>query len=90
MKEGQPHPEKRTLDACLAENREALSRLAGAGEAKQLMELLGRQGEVRQAAQAAARGDAGELMAMMGRLMDSREGARLVEQIRRRAREAGL
>ena len=58
MKEGQPHPEKRTLDACLAENREALSRLAGSGEAKQLMELLGRQGEVRQAAQAAARGDA--------------------------------
>ena len=72
------------------EDREALARLAGSGEARRLMELLEQQGGVRQAAKAAAGGDASALMAMVDRLMKTGEGAALVEQIGARARKAGL
>ena len=74
----------------LGKNREAISRLARSSDAKQLMELLQRQGGVQEAAQAAAGGDARELMEMMNRLMQSREGAALVERIGQQAKQAGL
>ena len=83
-KEGTPLAEK------LEENRAALARLAGSGEAKRLMELLNEQGGVQRAARAAAKGDAGALLGMVDRLMKTGEGAALVEQIGAKAKEEGL
>ena len=72
-------------------NRDAITRLAKSSDAQKLMELLRRQnGQVQQAAQAAAAGDPGQLMAMMDQLMHSKEGAELVDRIDSQARQAGL
>ena len=72
-------------------NRDAITRLAKSSDAQKLMELLRRQnGQVQQAAQAAAAGDPGQLMAMMDQLMRSKEGAELVDRIDSQARQAGL
>lgn len=87
------HTEK-SGDFCpeeLLRNQQAIAALADSEDARQLMELLRRQGgQVRQAAQAAAQGSPQQLMEMMGRLMDSREGADLVERIEAQAKKAGL
>lgn len=72
------------------ENQEALRRLAGSGDAQQLVAMLRSKGGVQQAAQAAAKGDATQLMEMMNQLMNTPEGARLVERISRQAKESGL
>ena len=74
----------------MGQRKDALTRLAGSGEAKRLMELLDRQGGVEQAAKAAAGGDAKALMGLLDRLMGTKEGAALVEQLERKARETGL
>ncbi len=75
----------------LEKDRRAISRLAQSGEARELMQLLSRQeGQVRQAAQAAAAGSPEELMAMVERLMNSKEGAELVRRIGDQARQAGI
>ena len=72
-------------------NRDAITRLAKSSDAQKLMELLRRQnGQVQQAAQAAAAGDPSQLMAMMDQLMRSKEGAELVDRIDSQARQAGL
>ena len=72
-------------------NRDAITRLAKSSDAQKLMELLRRQnGQVQQAAQAAAAGDPGQLMAMMDQLMRSKEGAELVDRIDSQAKQAGL
>ena len=72
-------------------NRDAIVQLAKSSDAQKLMELLRRQnGQVQQAAQAAAAGDPGQLMAMMDQLMRSKEGAELVDRIDSQARQAGL
>ena len=72
------------------ENGAAIRKLAGSGDAQQLVAMLRSQGGVQQAAQAAAKGDARELMEMMNQLMSTQEGARLVERISRQAKESGL
>ena len=72
------------------ESGEAIRRLAGSGDAQQLVAMLRSTGGVQQAAQAAAKGDASQLMEMMNQLMSTPEGARLVERIRRQAKESGL
>lgn len=74
----------------LVKNKDAFSRLAKSGEAQRLMELLQQEGGVKEAAQAAAGGKPEQLMAMMNQLMKSQEGAKLVEQIGRQAKQAGL
>ena len=72
-------------------NRDAITRLAKSSDAQKLMELLRQQnGQVQQAAQAAAAGDPGQLMAMMDQLMRSKEGAELVDRIDSQAKQAGL
>lgn len=76
--------------AQLAKNRDALSRLAQSGEARQLMSMLQQQGGVQEAARAAAGGDPSQLMSMMSRLMNTKEGAELVERIGSQAKRAGL
>ena len=75
----------------LLKNRRAIADLAGSEDARQLMELLRRQGgQVRQAAQQAAQGSPEQFMELMDRLMKSQEGARLVERIGDEAKKAGL
>ena len=74
---------KEEAAAQLAKNRDALSRLAQSGEARQLMSMLQQQGGVQEAARAAAGG-------MMSRLMNTKEGAELVERIGSQAKRAGL
>ena len=76
--------------AALGKNREAIGKLARSEEARRVMEMLERQGGVREAAAAAAGGNAAQLMAMMERLMQTREGAELVDKIGDRAKQAGL
>ena len=75
----------------LLKNRQAIADLAGSEDARQLMELLQRQGgPVRQAAQQAAAGSPERFMEMMDRLMKSKEGADLLERIGDQAKKAGL
>jgi len=68
----------------------ALKQLLQAEDTKRMMELLGEQGGVQDAAKAAASGNPGQLMRMMQQLMDTKEGAQLVERITKQARKSGL
>ena len=52
--------------------------------------MLKETGGVQEAAQAAAQGNPAQLMAMMNQLMSTKEGAQLVERLRRQAEESGL
>ena len=70
--------------------RETIGQPARSEEARRLMDLLGRQGGVKEAARAAAGGDAAQLMEMVNRMMQTREGAELVDTIGKQARQAGL
>lgn len=83
------NPLKRAAQA-ISQNREAVARVAQSGDAQRLMELLGQEGGVQQAAQAAAAGDPSQLMSMMNQLMRTKEGAELVERIENQAKKAGL
>ena len=81
---------KQNLPDDLLKNRAAIAKLAASRDAKQLMEMLQGMGGVQQAAQAAAGGDTGALMAMVEGLMHSEQGARIVQNISRQAKQAGL
>lgn len=74
----------------LNENREAIRQMASSEEARQLMEMLKRQGKVQRAAQAAAAGNPEQLVSMVNELMSTEKGAQLIGQIERQARKAGL
>lgn len=74
----------------LGKNRETLSKMAQSADAQRLMALLGRDGSVQQAAQAAAGGDASQLMGMVQKLMQSQEGADLVNRISHQAKQSGM
>ncbi len=71
-------------------SREALSKVDQSGDAKKLMELLKRDGNVQDAATAAAEGNVSQLMGMVKRLMESPEGADLVNRISDEAKKSGL
>lgn len=79
-----------TLGSELMKHRAAISKLAASEDARELMRLLGREGGVKQAAQAAAGGDAAGLVAMVEELMRTEEGARLTQRISQQAKQAGL
>jgi len=68
----------------------AIQQLLQSEDTKRMMELLGAQGGVQDAAKAAATGNPGELMGMMQQLMSTKEGAQLVERITKQARKSGL
>ena len=74
----------------LGRHRQAITKLAQSGDAQKLVSMLKQTGGVQQAAQAAAQGDTSQLMSMMNQLMNTREGAALVERLRRQAEESGL
>ena len=86
---GSSQPIRSQLEQMI-KNKDAVTRLAQSGDAKQLMNLLQQRGGVKEAAQAAAGGDPSQLMAMMSQLMQSEDGAALVERIEKQARQAGL
>lgn len=71
-------------------DRAAFSKLAYSSDAQDLMRLLQQNGDVQNAAQAAAAGDPSALLRQMQQLMSTQEGAKLVERISQQAREQGL
>lgn len=74
----------------LGKGKESISKLAQSGDAQKLMELLGRDGSVQDAATAAAGGNVSQLMGMVQRVMQSQEGAELVNRISSEAKKSGL
>ncbi len=74
----------------MGKGKEALSQVAKSGDAQKLMELLNRDGDVQDAATAAAGGNVSQLMGMVQRLMQSPEGAELVNRISDQAKKSGL
>lgn len=72
------------------EQRQAIQKLAQSGEAQRLMSMLRQNGQVQQAAQAAAQGSPEQLLGMVKELMNTQEGAAVVERLRRQAEESGL
>ena len=73
-----------------AEQRRAVQELAQSGEAQKLLSMLKQTGEVQQAAQAAAQGAPEQLLGLVRQLMNTREGADIVERLRRQAERSGL
>ena len=74
----------------MQEQRQAIQKLAQSGEAQRLMSMLRQNGQVQQAAQAAAQGSPEQLLGMVKELMNTQEGAAVVERLRRQAEESGL
>lgn len=68
----------------------ALQQLLKSDDTKRMMDLLGSQGSVQDAAKAAAAGRPDQLMDMMQRLVSTKEGAALVERITQQAQKSGL
>lgn len=67
-----------------------LTKLARSDDAQRLIRMLQQEGDVQDAAKAAAAGDPSQLLRRMQQLMSTQEGAQLVERISRQARESGL
>lgn len=68
----------------------AMRDLLQSQETKRMMELLGNRADVHGAAKAAVKGNPSQLMDLMQQLMRDPEGAKLMEQITRQAKDAGL
>ena len=71
--------------ARLLQDKAAVEKLIQSPDTKLLMELLGREGGLKQAAEAAMKGDTSELQSMLDRLMKNPEGASAVERLSRSA-----
>ena len=74
----------------MVKNRDAIRQLAQSGEARRLVSLHQQNGSVESAAQAAAKGRPQELMSMLQNLLATQEGAQLVQNIERQAKQSGL
>ncbi len=68
----------------------SIQQLLKSDDTKRMMDLLGSQGSVQDAAKAAAAGRPDQLMNMMQRLVNTEEGAALVERITQQAKKSGL
>jgi len=68
----------------------AIQQLLKSDDTRRMMDMLGSQNDVQDAAKAAAAGDPAQLMGMMQQLMNTKEGAALVERITKQARQSGL
>ena len=68
----------------------AIQQLLKSDDTKRMMDLLGNQGSVQDAAKAAAAGRPDQLIDMMQRLVGTKEGAALVERITQQAQKSGL
>ncbi len=67
-----------------------LQQLAQSGEAQKIMSLLQKNDSLEEAAQSASKGDSKALLAMVQQLMSSQEGASLVENLQKKAKDAGI
>ncbi len=68
----------------------AVRQLLASEDTKRMMNMLGSQDRVQNAAKAAAAGNPAQLMGMMQQLMGTKEGAELVDRITKQARKSGL
>lgn len=71
-------------------NSANLQQLAKSGEVQQLMSLLQQNGGVQNAAKSASGGNPAELLGMVQQLMNTEEGANLIGNIQKKAKEAGI
>lgn len=71
-------------------NPAAVQKLAQTGEVQQLMELLQKNGSVQDAAKKASGGDTSALLGMVQQLMSTEEGADLIQNIQKKAKDAGI
>lgn len=71
-------------------DKDAIQQLLQSEDTRRMMELLGSEGGVKDAAKAAASGNPAQLMGMMQQLMGTKEGVQLVERITKQARKSGL
>lgn len=71
-------------------DKDTIQQLLKSDDTKRMMDLLGSQGSVQDAARAAAAGRPDQLMDMMQRLVNTKEGAALVERITQQAQKSGL
>lgn len=74
----------------LGKNGKSFQALAKSGEVQQLMAMLEQNGSVQDAAKSASKGDTSALLGMVQQLMHSQEGADLIEDIQKKAKEAGI
>lgn len=71
--------------ARLLQDNAAVEKLIQSPDTKLLMDMLSREGGLKQAAEAAMKGDTSELQSMLDRLMKNPEGASAVERLSRSA-----
>ena len=71
--------------ARLLQDKAAVEKLIQSPDTKLLMDMLSREGGLKQAAEAAMKGDTSELQSMLDRLMKNPEGASAVERLSRSA-----
>lgn len=74
----------------LGKNAKSFQELAKSGEVQQLMSLLQKNGGVTEAAKSASKGDSAALLGMVQNLMSTPEGADLIENIQKKAKDAGI
>lgn len=67
-----------------------LQALAQSGEAQKIMTMLQKNDTLEEAAKSASKGDSKALLAMVQQLMSSQEGASLVENLQKKAKDAGI
>lgn len=72
------------------QNTASLLKLAKSGEVQELMSILKQSGEVEDAAKQASKGDTTALLSMVQNLMQSEQGATLIQNIQKQAKDAGL
>ncbi len=68
----------------------SLVKLSKTGEVQQLVAMLQQSGTLDKAAQSASSGDTSQLLAMVKQLMASEEGAELIGNIQKKAKDAGI
>lgn len=68
----------------------SLQELAKSGEVQQLMAMLQKNGSVGEAAKSASGGNPNALLGMVQQLMSTEEGAALISNIQKKAKESGL
>lgn len=69
---------------------DTLQQLAKSGEVQQLMSMLQKNGGVDDAAKSASKGNPAALLGMVQQIMSTQEGADLIENIQKKAKDAGI
>ena len=75
------HPFHHPDAAQFMKDPEAVKKLLGSAEARRIIAMLSRQGDLAGAAQQAKAGSTGQLMHMLGRLQQDPEGAKALKDL---------